>query len=45
MFVSTPSIWNSSSARSDRFTAAPKSGEGEAAITLPSSESKLGLVA
>ena len=45
MFVSTPSIWNSPSARSDRFTVAPKSGDGDEAMTLPSSESKLGFVA
>ena len=44
MFVCTPSMRNSDSARALRATASPKSPEGECVITLASSESKLGLV-
>ena len=44
MFVCTPSMRNSDSARALRASASAKSPEGECVITLASSESKLGLV-
>ena len=44
MFVSTPSIRNSLSARAARVTASSKRGVGEWLITFASSESNAALV-
>ena len=44
MFVSTPSILNSQSARYARFTTSAKSEDGEWAMSFARRESKRGLV-